>query len=567
MKSDSERKSRQDNSLSSSKGHFLLVSKSDVDGIEDKLRPSDVQVYHPETHIAGFYVESKLRPSGIPSFQPAGSKTAGISATGLFSGENKNTPLSLFKPHLNTGFVMNPYRVEARQGDFAASYSGGLTLKEKLKEAVDGEKHWYHLADGQITIDGKTKYPGKPVFFRVMQYAANQMRIRNVERHDGADKRIKTKVFYSKGNMAAFGRRLWERVNTKKEKYADGKWAMESKLSYNEVICFKREGVENPIAGLAWFGKDPDQPKDSEWKAHVTSVKKRYLQLLKDYKHLELYFYEVKANKNIVRVMENDQAIAFLGSKKSMESGFKKATPFTGFPEQPHLLPKHVVSLVESAEDYLLDPTDQEPDFVTAFLNAYSEKCEAYNQLTAKERTVGFLELVDLYYSNDSSVEVGFLGACFSVILPNESQEMYRERAKAKCIESASAEPTGALPDSAGALPDSAVSDAALPAGGVKQEKSKPVTRKRDSIALIVGAVAGYAATLGGGAAAGLVLFNMVPMMTSTAAWAFVGLAVVGLAAGIITTMALTKRAKSQSLFGSGESSAGSSNDTSFQKQ
>lgn len=217
----------------------------------------------------------------------------GCSVTCCWSGEKGyNIPVKPYENKTassskNTGIVLKPSKLEMPQANTFAYYSGSkLSSRELYKPSKRG-----------------SGFANRPAFIRTLGMACDfaEITLTNQARWESTSHiHPKTGMEYQDGSPYVFARNIWKKANQK-----DRKIIMET----NEGITFQKDD-ENPICGLLIAGKITEQER------------LRFILLLEQNTHLNLYLYNIQAEENCMRQVNKAKALALLQTKNFSQEYF-----------------------------------------------------------------------------------------------------------------------------------------------------------------------------------------------------------------------------------------------------
>ena len=224
-------------------------------------------------------------------------------ATLIWSGSAGNqVPTKLFSENSvksRVGVVLDPTRVDVPHADFIARNSGGIFKQEQIK--TDLSKDYPKITSKYVN---KNK-SGQLRFLRgggegiIPFFATN---------HAKWDAEIKSAELVA--SIEIFAKNVWLKFHgTKKEKLmfeGSERYGGKGKMRYNEALCYRKKGGENPIDGV--FINLTNGDIDGLKREEVDGV----FEILRNNPRLKLYFYDSDSQDHIIRFCENAQGMEIL---------------------------------------------------------------------------------------------------------------------------------------------------------------------------------------------------------------------------------------------------------------
>ncbi|MFA5959675.1 MAG: hypothetical protein WC785_04095 [Tatlockia sp.] len=258
----------------------------------------------PEQSEANWLLFSMHAAEGIEyllkNFPKPGSEK-GCCSSVLWSGtKGNNVPVKHFQD-VHIGIVLDPRYVAVPQADLVAFASLGQVVQEQNKEA--------------------SKYGTKKGYERVGRGFAT-----NLARHEHLPGESKQSLYHDEGSAELFAKNIWRKYHKPK---TDKQYSLDKEdyinngiMKLNEAIVFQKEAI-NPIAGLLIV----DTP--------LEDTAEDLCNILRNNPNLNLYLYDRTAGEHLVRVLSNQEGIAFFQKRPFFEDTFAQAKPFKGL--QPAL--------------------------------------------------------------------------------------------------------------------------------------------------------------------------------------------------------------------------------------
>lgn len=339
------------------KSHYLLFSMQSVKAIK-------------ETFLTQF---------PINAHQVGENSQLACCSTIVWSGE-ENVRVQEYSDSSGIGIVLHPNNVEIPQGDLRAKNSGNQLVKESkksdFKDSVKGFGEY-----NSVPKPLNTKYANKAGYARQVNGKNNSGAFftTNLAKHEVTGEG--QSVYHEEGSVSLFAMNIlkkfikysqYAKVKTQKKKIHPHRGRQyinaNQEMCLNEALIYQKVGQPNPIIGFI-ITKDLS-----------ASEKQQLLALMKEKKDFSLYFYNIKAGKNIVRLLSNDQAIDFLESQSTFQQAFETAIPFSGYFSQGV---REDIDKVQKTGDVLNEAlaavilSDQHNDLIK-LLDNYIAKIDSY---------------------------------------------------------------------------------------------------------------------------------------------------------------------------------------------
>lgn len=214
-------------------------------------------------------------------------------ATLIWSGVKDQVPTTLFKDTKvasRVGVVLDPTKIDVPHADFMAFNSGGIVREENIKGA-DAKQNF------------KSKHLAKPGQIRVLRSA-------NWFATNHAKWNAEKKQAKSEASIETFAKNVWLKYHGTLKRgiglFDSRRYGGQGKMSYNEALCYRKKGGENPIDGV-FINLENGFIQDLQ-QQEVDGV----LDILSKNSHLKLYFYDSDSEDHIIRFCENAQGIEIL---------------------------------------------------------------------------------------------------------------------------------------------------------------------------------------------------------------------------------------------------------------